>query len=106
VISSVACHLVAFLYCFHALGKAIPLQLGRTKYLAKPVLCTLIMSVVTWGSYRLVMLVCSINLIAVAVSVGLSVAVYFAAVFGLRVLNKEEVLELPMGGRIARLLKL
>jgi hypothetical protein len=38
--------------------------------------------------------------------VGLSVVASFAAVFGLRVLNKEEVLELPMGGRIARLLKL
>jgi len=32
--------------------------------------------------------------------------VYFAAVFGLHVLNREEVLELPMGGRIVRLLKL
>ena len=31
---------------------------------------------------------------------------YFAAVFGLHVLNREEVLELPMGGRIVRLLKL
>jgi len=47
-----------------------------------------------------------VNLIAVVVSVGLSVVVYFAAVFGLHVLNREEVLELPMGGRIVRLLKL
>ncbi|MBQ3533956.1 MAG: polysaccharide biosynthesis protein [Clostridia bacterium] len=106
VISSVACHLVAFLYCFHALKKAIPLRLKRTKYFTKPILCTLIMSVVTWGSYKLVMLLCHVNLIAVVVSVGLSVVVYFAAVFGLHVLNREEVLELPMGGRIVRLLKL
>ena len=106
VVSSVACHLVAFLYCFHALRKAIPLQLKRTKYFTKPILCTLFMSAVTWGSYRLVMLACHSNLIAVVISVGLSVVAYFAAVFGLHVLNKDEVLELPMGGRIARLLKL
>ena len=106
VVSSVACHLVAFLYCFHALRKAIPLQLKRTKYFTKPILCTLFMSAVTWGSYRLMMLVCHSNLIAVVISVGLSVVAYFAAVFGLHVLNKDEVLELPMGGRIARLLKL
>ena len=106
VISSVACHLVAFLWCFRALRKAIPLRMKRTKYFTKPILCTLFMSAVTWGSYKLVMLLCSSNLIAVVVSVGLSVVAYFAAVFGLHVLNKNEVLELPMGGRIARLLKL
>jgi hypothetical protein len=64
------------------------------------------MSVVTWGSYKLVMVLLHSNLIAVVISVGLSVVAYFAAVFGLHVLNREEVLELPMGCRIARLLKL
>jgi len=105
-ISSVACHLVAFLICFTALRRAIPLKMKRTKYFTKPILCTLFMSAVTWGSYQLVMLICHVNVIAVVISVGLSVVAYFAAVFGLHVLNKEEVLELPMGGRIARLLKL
>ena len=106
VLSSVACHLVAFLYCFHALQKSIPLELSCRKYLVKPLLCTLLMSAVTFGSYRLVMALLHSNLIAVTVSVGLSVVAYFAAVFGLRVLNREEVLELPMGGRLVRLLKL
>ena len=64
------------------------------------------MSVVTWGSYRLAMLAFRSNLVAVVLSVALSVAAYFAAVFGLHILNKREVLELPMGARIARLLKL
>ena len=105
-ISSVACHLVAFLICFTALRRSIPLKMKRTKYFTKPILCTLFMSVVTWGSYKLVMVLLHSNLIAVVVSVGLSVVAYFAAVFGLHVLNREEVLELPMGGRIARLLKL
>ena len=105
-ISSVACHLVAFLICFTALRRSIPLKMKRTKYFTKPILCTLFMSVITWGSYKLVMWLCNVNIIAVAVSVALSVAAYFAAVFGLHVLNKKEVLELPMGARIARLLKL
>ncbi|MBR5536449.1 MAG: polysaccharide biosynthesis protein [Clostridia bacterium] len=106
VLSSVACHLVAFLYCFRALNRAIPLRMKRAKYFTKPILCTLFMSAVTWGSYKLAMALLHSNLIAVTLSVGLSVVAYFAAVFGLRVLNREEVLELPMGGRIARLLRL
>jgi len=105
-ISSVACHLVAFLICFTALRRSIPLKMPRTKYFTKPLLCTLLMSAVTWSSYELAMMLLHSNLIAVVISVGLSVVAYFAAVFGLRVLSKEEVLELPMGGRIARLLRL
>ena len=105
-ISSVACHLVAFLICFTALRRSIPLKMKRTKYFTKPILCTLFMSAITWGSYKLVIWLCNVNIIAVAVSVALSVAAYFAAVFCLHVLNKKEVLELPMGARIARLLKL
>ena len=105
-ISSVACHMVAFAICFTSLRRAIPLKMKRTKYFTKPLLCTLFMSVVTWGSYRLAMLAFRSNLVAVVLSVALSVAAYFAAVFGLHILNKREVLELPMGARIARLLKL
>ncbi len=105
-ISSVACHLVAFLICFSSLQKAIPVKMKRTKYFTKPVLCTLVMSVVTWGSYRLTLWLCHSNPVAVAVSVVLSVAVYFVSVFGLHILNRREVLELPMGARLATLLKL
>lgn len=105
-ISSVACHAVAFAVCFTSLRKAIPLKMKRTKYFTKPVLCTLLMSAVTWSSYRLMLWLFHSNLLAVAVSVVLSVAVYFAAVFGLHILNKREVLELPMGARLAALLKL
>ncbi len=103
-ISSVACHMVAFGVCFTALRRAIPLKMKRTKYFTKPILCTLFMSAVTWGSYELVMWLTHRNTLAVFVSVGLSVAAYFTAVFGLHVLSKKEVLELPMGGRLVRML--
>ncbi len=103
-ISSVACHMVAFAVCFTALRRSIPLKMKRTKYFTKPILCTVFMSAVTWSSYELVMWVTKSNLAAVILSVGLSVAAYFAAVFGLHILSKKEVLELPMGGRIVRLL--
>ncbi len=105
-ISSVACHMVAFAVCFTSLRRAIPLKMKRTKYFTKPILCTLFMSAVTWSSYQLVMWLLHSNTMAVFVSVALSVVAYFAAVFGLHILTKKEVLELPMGGRIARLLRM
>ncbi len=103
-ISSVACHAVAFLVCFTALRRSVPLRMKRTKYFTKPILCTLLMSAVTWSSYTLTMWLTNLNALAVLLSVAASVAVYFAGVFGLHILTKKEVLELPMGGRIVRFL--
>ena len=104
VISSVACHVVAFTICFTSLRRSIRLKMNRQKYVVKPLLCTLVMAAATWGSYLLTIKLLHSNAVAILFSVGVSVVVYFACIFGLHVLNKEEVLELPMGGRIARLL--
>ena len=106
VISSVACHLVAFAVCFTALRRTIPLHMPRQKYFVKPILCTLAMSLVTWGSYKLCMLVLKSNLVSVAVSVVLSVITYAFCVIKLHVLNRKEIIELPGGTRLVRLLKL
>lgn len=106
VISSVACHLVAFTVCFTALRRTIPLHMPRQKYFVKPIVCTLAMSLVTWGSYKLCMLALKSNLVSVAVSVVLSVITYAFCVIKLHVLNRKEIIELPGGTRLVRLLKL
>lgn len=106
VISSVACHLVAYTICFHALRKTIPLRMPRQKYFVKPILCTLVMSLVTWGSYQLSMLVLHSNLVSVILSVILSVIVYFFCVLKLHVLNRRELIDLPGGTRLTKLLKI
>ncbi len=106
VISSVACHVVAYTICFRALKKAIPLRMPRQKYFVKPLVCTLTMSLVTWGSYRLSMLVLKSNLVSVVLSVVLSVVVYFFCVLKLHVLNRREIIDLPGGTRLVRLLKM
>ena len=106
VISSVACHIVAYTICFTALRRTIRLRMPRQKYLVKPILSTLVMSLVCFGSYRLGMLVTHSNAISVVLSVGLSVISYAACVFALHILNYQEILELPMGARIAKVLRI
>ena len=44
------------------------------------------------------------NLIATVVSIGVSAVVYFGFVFALRIMSKDDILLLPAGGRILRLL--
>ena len=77
----------------------------RTKYFTKPILCTLFMSLVTWGSYRLGSLFLP-PLFALLLSVFLSILAYGAAILGLHVLNRKELLEFPGGGYLVRLLHL
>ena len=105
VISSVVCHLIAWTICFTSLRRAIPLRMKRTKYFTKPILCTLFMSLVTWGSYRLGRLFLP-PLFALLLSVFLSILAYGAAILGLHVLNRKELLEFPGGGYLVRLLHL
>ena len=102
-ISSVVCHLTAFTVCFVALRRAIPMKLNLSRYVIKPVLCTAVMSLVTWGSYKLCMLALRSVLISLAVSVLLSIAVYAACVFSLHILSPAQIRELPGGSRLLRL---
>ncbi len=99
-VSSVACHLTAFIICFAALRRSIPMKLNFSRYVIKPVLCTAVMSLVTWGSYRLCMLVLHSNLVSLAASVLLSVAVYAVCVFTLHILSPSQIRELPAGDAI------
>ncbi len=105
-ISSVVCHVVAFAICFVSLRRAIPLRIKRDRFIIKPILCTLVMSAFTWGTCRLSLWVFHSNLIALFLSILVSIPVYFVCVFGLHVLTKSEVRQLPMGDKLARLLKM
>lgn len=105
-ISSVVCHLVAFTICFVALRRSIPLRIKRDRFIVKPILCTLVMSLFTWGTCKLCLALLHSNLVALVFSILISVPVYFACIFGLHVLTRSEILQLPMGNRLLRLLKL
>lgn len=103
--SSIVCHLVAFTVCFYLLHRAIPLQVRFGKFVAKPVLANLIMGAFSIGAYRLLHLFTSSNAIATLGSIALSVVCYAVTVAVMRILDRDEILQLPGGDKLFALLR-
>ncbi|MBR0360589.1 MAG: polysaccharide biosynthesis protein [Clostridia bacterium] len=107
-ISSIVCQIVAFLINFFVLIRYIPIKLSLGKYIIKPLVSGIVMGAVAFGMYTLLAKVMGAgyinNLITTVVSIGVSAVVYFGFVFALRIMSKDDILLLPAGGRILRLL--
>lgn len=73
--------------------------LGET--FVRPLISCAVMGVVVYFSYKLCEPLAG-NLIAVAASIAIGVAVYFAAMLLLRGITKEDILGLPKGEKIAK----
>ena len=71
----------------------------------KPLASSLIMAVCAKFCYALLSLRVGSNLVCVAVTVALAVVVYAALIVGLRVISRDELMLLPKGEKLARLLR-
>ena len=104
-ISSIVCQVISFAYSFSVLKKCVDLKLNKKKYVLKPLICSLIMGISAYFVYRLLMALFSSNFIAVIVSIGFAAIVYLGLILLLNVLSEDDIVQLPMGVRILKLLK-
>ncbi len=104
-ISSIVCQVISFSYGFTVLSRNIPVRVGFTKYILKPLASAGVMGVSAWGVYKVMMLISKMNIISVAAAIIVAVAVYLAMVVLLKVLDDEEIKMLPMGEKILGLIK-
>lgn len=107
-ISSIVCQVVAFLVNFMVLIKHIPLKITLTKYIGKPLLAGVIMAVVAVALHWAVSLFLGStylgNLIATLVAIAIAAVVYVLMILVMRVMDKNDILLLPMGNKIYNLL--
>lgn len=103
--SSIICHLVAFSVCFYLLHRAIPLKIEPKKYVIKPILANLAMGVFSMLAYRLCLILTGSNGVSTLVSIALSAVFYGVMVVVLHILDRDEFLQLPGGGRLYALLR-
>ncbi len=105
-ISSIACQVISCGICFAVLSRECKLKISLGKYIVKPLAASGIMGVVAVGVYKLCTMIVGggfiNNLIVTLVAIVISVFVYFTAVFGLHILNKDEVVQLPAGNKILK----
>lgn len=113
-IGMVACYAAITLVNIIFISATSPARPNYLKVTLRPLVCTLLMGAAVWGVYglldkyafprlgggRLAAVVC----LGGAVIVG--VAVYAVLIFALRAVNKEDILLLPKGEKLAKLLKM
>ena len=103
-IGSIACHVVAFTIVFNVLKKNVKLDLPFKKFILKPALATGIMGVC---SYTIFLVLNGINLgnKATIISITFAVIIYLMSVVALKIYSKEDILMLPKGDKIYKVLQ-
>lgn len=102
-IGSVLCYVVADLIAFIVLKKSIKIETKLSKFVIKPLLASIIMGIISYGLYINIIGIIG-NKLATIISLIVAVIVYGLSVATLKVLTKEEILMLPLGGKIYKVL--
>lgn len=103
-ISSIVCHVISFGIGFYVLQKTMKIKFPIGNFLVKPIIATAIMCVTSFGLYILLAQLISWK-IALIIALIFAVMIYALAVFGLKILRKDEIYRLPKGEMIYKVLK-
>lgn len=108
-ISSIICQFVAFLISFIVLQKYLTLNLTIKKYVIKPAVACVVMGAVAFGVYKVLDTLLPggyiTNAVATISGIGIGAVAYLIMIVVLKVLDEDEILELPLGHRILNILK-
>ncbi len=103
-VGSVLCQGIAFFISFGVLRKNLPMKIPYNRYYLRPIICAAIMSGVVWAAHHFAMPLIG-NTLATIGSIVLGAAVYFAAIFALRVFTADELSMLPFGNKLKKFAK-
>lgn len=104
-IGSVLCHVVSFTIVYNVLKRTVKLDFRISEMMIKPLLVTIIMSIISVVSYQGVLMLGIAPRIATVIGIVVAVFIYVIGVVGFRVLSKEDIYMLPSGEKIYHFLK-
>lgn len=102
-IGSVLCYVVADLIAFIVLKRSIKIETKLSKFVIKPLLASIIMGIISYGLYINIINIIG-NKLATIISLIVAVITYGLSIATLKILTKEEILMLPLGNKIYKLL--
>lgn len=103
-IGTIACNLIACIIGFSVLKKNMDIKFKFSKYIFKPILATIIMSVCSYAIYLGINSIFPAK-IATILAICIAVIVYILAVIVLKIFTKEEIFMIPYGQKIYKLLE-
>jgi len=105
-ITSVIFSMTSFIICAVVVFRTLKMKLEINDVLIKPLIASIIMGIVVYGSYKLLMFTHLGNAISTILSIVIGAIVYFIFIAIFKVLTKEEVQQLPYGNKICKMLKI
>ena len=102
-ISSIVCQITVFLITFSVLQKHIKLQFKAVRMIIAPILAASFMGICTYFIRQSLGSVVG-NLISTIVAIGLGAVIYIVTIFLLKILTKEDIMMIPFGSKIYRIL--
>mgnify|MGYP001094886145 FL=1 len=103
-IGSVLCHLISFIIVYAVLLRTVRLNFSLFKLSIKPMIATILMSVISYGVYFSIKGFLPIR-IATIIAIIIAVVVFVLSVLLLKIFSKEEIEMLPKGERVYKFLK-
>lgn len=103
-IGTIVCNVIACIIGFCVLKKSIDVKFKISKYIIKPILATLIMSICSYAIYLLISGIISIK-IATIIAILCAVIIYALSIIVLKVFTKEEMLMIPYGQKLYSILE-
>ena len=103
--ATVVCHVIAFFISFNVLKKNMNLNLGYNKFIIKPMLACLCMSICSYATYIFLISIC-IEKLATIIAIIFAILIYILSIIGLKIFTEEEILEAPFGEKLYKILKL
>ena len=105
VISTIVCYAAASVLNFRALKKAARAKADYMGSIVKPLIASFFMAIACFGSYKLVFYVTNMNTVSTIIAIVFGSVIYFIIMALIRGFRKEDLDLIPMGGKIAVMLK-
>lgn len=104
-IGSVLCHIVSFTIVYSVLKRTVRLDFSISGLIIKPLIVTVMMSVISYAIYQGILVLGVAGRIATIIGIGMAVVVYAILVILFKILSKEDIEMLPNGEKIYRILQ-
>lgn len=104
-IGSVLCHIVSFTIVYNVLKRTVKLDFKISQMVIKPLIVTIIMSVISYASYKGILMLGISSMIATIIGIIIAVLVYAIFVILFKILSKEDIYMLPSGEKIYQILQ-
>ena len=102
--ATVVCHAVAFAIGFYVLRKSMKIDLSFSKFIVKPFLASLIMAVCSYAVYLLLGGINAGRMVTI-IAILIAIIIYSLTLIALKVFTKEELLMIPYGHKLYKLLE-